>query len=172
MTYRREHKCETARVVTKRVSFGELSVFLRKNKTQQSTPNAESHPSRRLVFFPVFSPVSNRSSPHDDSLFAEPTSGVRSQPAGSPPTPPKSPLQLAGSLLNTPVKVNNPVSFEVPLGGSATLITVAICSHFHVASPCDFRLNSSQNQRPCGFVLVEQEPHSTSTNMLRSRSAA
>jgi hypothetical protein len=50
-------------IVTKRVALGELSVFLRENKTQQSTENAESHPSRRFLFFPVFSPVSNRSSP-------------------------------------------------------------------------------------------------------------
>jgi hypothetical protein len=47
----------------KRVPSGELFVFLRKSKTQQSTENAESHPSRRFLFFPVFSPVSNRSSP-------------------------------------------------------------------------------------------------------------
>ena len=54
---------DTFRGVTKRVPSGEFFVFLRKNKTQQSTQNAESHPSRRFLFFPVFSRVSNRSSP-------------------------------------------------------------------------------------------------------------
>ena len=60
---RHRKRCDIVRGVTKRVPSGELSIFLRKNKTQQSTQNAESHPSRRFLFFPVFSRVSNRSSP-------------------------------------------------------------------------------------------------------------
>jgi hypothetical protein len=52
--------------------------------------------------------------PRRDSLFAERVSGVRSKSGRSALAPPRSPLQLSMSLMNTPLRVNNPVSFGGP----------------------------------------------------------
>ena len=83
--------------------------------SQQKTPRVT--PLGVFCFPKCFRLFSTARVPRSDSLFAEPGSGVRSQPAGSAPTPPKSPLQLLGSLLNTPLRVNNPVSSGEGLWG-------------------------------------------------------
>ena len=77
------------------------------NNSQHKTPRVT--PLGVFCFSQCFRVFPTDRVPHSDSLFAERISGVRSQPAGSPPTPPKSPLQLSMSLLNTPLRVNNPV---------------------------------------------------------------
>ena len=89
--------------------------------------------------------------PRSDSLFAEPISGVRSQPAGSPPTPPKSPLQLLGSLLNTPLRVHNPVS----PGGVLGDLQYRLAGQRHVgsAAPFSWHLLTNVCLRPVRPVL-------------------
>jgi hypothetical protein len=77
--------------------------------SQQKTPRVT--PLGVFCFSQCFRPFPTDRVPHSDSLFAEPISGGRSQPACSPPTPPKSPLKLSASLLNTPLRVNKPASF-------------------------------------------------------------
>ncbi len=74
--------------------------------SQQKTPRVT--PLGVFCFSQCFLPSPTDRVPRSDSLFAERISEVRSQPASSPPTPPKSPLQLSASLRNTPLSVNNP----------------------------------------------------------------
>ena len=75
-------------------------------RNQQSTPNAESHSSRRLVV----SPVSNRSSP-PRRLSVRRTNfrGPIATRRFSTDTP-KIAAPTLGALLNTPLRVNDPVS--------------------------------------------------------------
>ena len=75
------------------------------NNSQHKTPRVT--PLGVFCFSQCFRVFPTDRVPHGDSLFAERISVVRSHPASSPPTPPKSPLQLSVSLLNTPLRVHN-----------------------------------------------------------------
>lgn len=55
MSYRRDDKCETARVVTKRVSFGEFFQISELPRTIGLAKNAGSAAPRRFFVFPPFS---------------------------------------------------------------------------------------------------------------------
>ena len=84
------------------------------NNSQHKTPRVT--PLGVFCFSQCFRVFPTDRVPHGDSLFAEPGFGGRAQPASSPPTPPKSPLQLSVSLLNTPLRVHNPFSLGSVFG--------------------------------------------------------
>jgi hypothetical protein len=101
MNYRREHKCETARVATKRVSFGEFRYEARKEPPNWLTQNAVRPSLRRFAFTSSLFEGLRRFGPSVSDSLSEPVAlRVRKQPSWLGTHPESNPSKLSQSLFN------------------------------------------------------------------------